>query len=232
MPQELVATQAHHVLGAQANLWSEYMDTPQRVEHAAFPRTAALAEVLWSPQAQRNWPDFQVRLPAQLDRYRALGVNFADESSAPDADAKNSKNSDELLPCKPGQGLPLRLPGPGAAGVYRVDIFDPCWIYPHADLDNARHVAVVAAPLPYNFQLWKDSDKIVLRRSATPTGELQMHLDSCDGALTAIPLPPATAGATLTAPLPQIQGTHDLCFTFTRATVDPMWAIDTVQLLP
>ena len=236
LPQELDKAQSQHVLGAQANLWSEYMDTPQRVEHAAFPRVAALAEVLWSPAAQRNWTDFLARLPAQEDRYRALGVEFAKSTTA--AASKDMRNSDELLPCKPGQGLLLRLPGPGPAGmdgVYNIDLFDPCWIYPQVDLAATRRIAVAAARLPYNFQLWKDAQKIVVRKPATAAGELQLHLDRCDGALL-LTIPLAAAGghdtARLEASLPPQQGTHDVCFVFTRPAVDPMWAIDTVQWLP
>ncbi|MDR3387531.1 MAG: family 20 glycosylhydrolase [Rudaea sp.] len=311
-PQELDSTQARHVLGAQANLWSEYMDTTQRVEHAAFPRADALAEVLWSPPSRRNWAGFLSRLPAQLDRYRALGIDFADSAFAADITAKAGRqargaeveisnqthfgdihysldrtppsaasaayrapvslalpawisavafaqgralaapearvldagslarlNSDALLPCKPGLGLPLRLPGPvrgGGEAVYRVDIFDPCWIYPHADLDNMRRLEVIAAALPYNFQLWKDADKVVLRPGAAPAGELQVRKDTCDGdVLDTIALPAATTRqdtAQLQATLPHGGGVHDLCLFFTRARIDPMWAIDTVQLLP
>lgn len=83
VPGELDADQARHVLGAQANLWSEYLTTPQRVEHAAFPRAAALAEVLWSPPEQRRWNDFVARLPAQFERYRTLDVAFADSAFEP-----------------------------------------------------------------------------------------------------------------------------------------------------
>jgi hexosaminidase len=83
VPHELDADQARHVLGAQANLWSEYLTTPERVEHAAFPRAAALAEVLWSPPEGRSWDDFVARLPAQFERYRVLGVAFADTAFEP-----------------------------------------------------------------------------------------------------------------------------------------------------
>jgi hexosaminidase len=82
VPNELDAQQAQHVLGAQANLWSEYLTTPVRVEHAVFPRIAALAEVLWSPASARDWPGFLQRMPAQLARYRALGVDAADDAFA------------------------------------------------------------------------------------------------------------------------------------------------------
>lgn len=88
LPKSLTQEQAAHVLGAQGNLWSEYLDTDARVEHAAFPRLDALAEVLWSPPSRRNWHDFLTRLPAQLARYRAAGIDFADSAFAVDIDAK------------------------------------------------------------------------------------------------------------------------------------------------
>lgn len=82
VPKELDAQQAQHVLGAQANLWSEYLTTPARVEHAAFPRMDALAEVLWSPAGSHDWQGFLDRMPAQLARYRALDVDNADDAFA------------------------------------------------------------------------------------------------------------------------------------------------------
>jgi hexosaminidase len=244
VPQALDAAQARHVLGAQANLWSEYLDTPQRVEHAAFPRAAALAEVLWSPTARRDWPGFLARLPEQFVRYRLLGIAYADSVFAPRveplaASALQRMNSDELRSCNPGGGLPLRLPGPASGGgeaVYRVDIFDPCWIYPNVDFARVREVDVVAAQRPYNFQLWHDADKVVLRKPASPGGELRAYRDSCKGeALVSVPLAKAANAdgvAQLHAALPPGEGTHDLCFTFDRAQANPLWMIDTVQLLP
>jgi hexosaminidase len=74
---ELTETQEKHVLGLQADLWTEYMQTERQVDWMALPRAAALAEVGWSPQ-QRNWPDFLRRLAAMFVRYRAVGINYAD----------------------------------------------------------------------------------------------------------------------------------------------------------
>ncbi|HWG10998.1 MAG TPA: family 20 glycosylhydrolase [Rhodanobacteraceae bacterium] len=87
IPKQLDAQQAAHVLGAQANLWSEYLTTPARVAHAAFPRSDALAEALWSPAGARDWPSFLARMPAQLARYRMLGIDFADDAFAVKIDA-------------------------------------------------------------------------------------------------------------------------------------------------
>lgn len=76
VPAELTPDEAEHILGAQANVWTEYMKTPEHVEYMVFPRLLALSEVVWSPRASRSWPHFLRRLPAQLSRLDALGVNY------------------------------------------------------------------------------------------------------------------------------------------------------------
>ena len=63
-----------HVLGVQANLWTEHVRTEERAAYMTYPRAAALAEVGWSPAARLDWASFRGRLPAQFARYRALGV--------------------------------------------------------------------------------------------------------------------------------------------------------------
>lgn len=83
VPKELDAAQAVHVLGAQANVWTEHMPTMKHVEHAVFPRMDALSEVDWSPASARDWKSFLARLPAQFDRYRAQGIGYADSAFAP-----------------------------------------------------------------------------------------------------------------------------------------------------
>jgi len=84
VPGVLNARQAKHVLGVQANLWTEHMPTMAHVEHAAFPRLDALSEVAWSPAGTSNWQNFLTRLPAQFERYRAQHVNVADSAFAVD----------------------------------------------------------------------------------------------------------------------------------------------------
>lgn len=74
---EMTPEQAKHVLGGQANLWSEYIPTTQQSEYMIFPRLAAMAEVLWSPKEARNWDDFTTRLPFLLERYDYLGINYS-----------------------------------------------------------------------------------------------------------------------------------------------------------
>lgn len=82
VPPQLDAAQARHILGLQANVWTEHMISPARVEHAVFPRLAALAERAWSPAGTQDWPDFLRRLVPQLARYRALGIAYADSAFA------------------------------------------------------------------------------------------------------------------------------------------------------
>ena len=82
IPSELSAEEAVHVLGTQANLWTEHVRTEPRVEHMAFPRLAALAEVAWSPRASRDWGSFLRRLAPQMQRYRAAGIAAADSAFA------------------------------------------------------------------------------------------------------------------------------------------------------
>ena len=84
VPKGLDATQAKHVLGAQANVWTEHMTTMQHVEHAVFPRLDALSEVDWSAATSRGWHGFLARLPAQFARYRTQGIGYADSAFAPD----------------------------------------------------------------------------------------------------------------------------------------------------
>ncbi len=69
VPAELTPTQAQHILGAQANVWTEYMQYPSKVEYMIFPRMSALSEVLWSPKDKRNWATFEPKLQQQFKRY-------------------------------------------------------------------------------------------------------------------------------------------------------------------
>ena len=77
VPVALPAALRHHILGVQANLWTEHTRTFARLQHHMFPRLAALAERAWSPVETRDYADFLQRLPVQLQRYRAMGIDYA-----------------------------------------------------------------------------------------------------------------------------------------------------------
>ena len=69
--------QAKHVLGGQANLWTEYVPTKAQAEYMTYPRLAALAEAVWSSKDNRNWDDFSNRVSSLFQRYGIMGVNYA-----------------------------------------------------------------------------------------------------------------------------------------------------------
>lgn len=74
---ELTGDEEKYILGAQANLWTEYIPDTQQVEYMVFPRLAAMSEILWSPRNARNWDDFRSRLNSQFARYDALDIHYA-----------------------------------------------------------------------------------------------------------------------------------------------------------
>ena len=76
VPAELTPAEARHVLGAQGNLWTEYVPTPKQAEYMAYPRLSALAEVTWTPKDGRDFADFRRRLGAHLRRLDALDVHY------------------------------------------------------------------------------------------------------------------------------------------------------------
>ncbi|MFF0717046.1 beta-N-acetylhexosaminidase [Streptomyces bauhiniae] len=79
VPGGLTAEEARHVLGAQANVWTEVTEDAGRVDYQVFPRLAAFAEVAWSPlpaPAERDLADFERRMGAHYRRLDALGVAY------------------------------------------------------------------------------------------------------------------------------------------------------------
>ncbi|NUQ10833.1 MAG: family 20 glycosylhydrolase [Gemmatimonadaceae bacterium] len=76
VPDSLTVDEATHILGAQANVWTEYLKTPAAVEYMAWPRALALAEVTWSSREARDWESFVARMPAALRSLARLGVHY------------------------------------------------------------------------------------------------------------------------------------------------------------
>ncbi|RZL58247.1 MAG: beta-hexosaminidase [Sphingomonas sp.] len=82
MPAGIAPDKAGHVLGAQGNAFSEYLITASQVQHAIFPRAAALAEITWSAKSARDFPGFVSRVQPQLARWRRSGLAVADSAFA------------------------------------------------------------------------------------------------------------------------------------------------------
>jgi hexosaminidase len=232
---------ASHVLGLQANLWTEHVRTEERAAYMSWPRAAALAEVAWSAPATRSWPDFLRRLPAEFARADALGMPAARTVFAParTVGALERHMSQDLTSCTGQLVLNLEDDAPlhGQRAVFLIDIENPCWVFPAVDLSQVSGLQAAVGQLPFNFQIGKDIEAIHLAAPQTPDGELEVYLDQCAGTPAArLPLASAVHNDAVTvlpaAPLPRLSGTHALCLRFAQHGLDPMWALDWVQLAP
>jgi hexosaminidase len=236
LPASIPEEQRRHILGVQANIWTEFMRDEKRVEYMAFPRTAALAEVAWSPASRINWADFQRRLEAQLARYDKLGITYAREVAVqPGARRRLSHDLDQ---CGDGYLLSLEDDAPvnGERAVFLVNISNPCWLWKGADLGKVHSLLATVGQIPFNFQIGAAAKAIPLPKPATRDGELEIRLDGCDGQPVAkASLTPAVSNYGLTVLRPiemdSKKGKHDICFKFTRASVDPIWVISSVELV-
>ena len=76
-PESLTDEQKKHILGVQANMWTEYVATPEHVEYMLLPRMAAISEVQWTAAEKKNYDNFLKRLPQLTDLYDKMGYNYA-----------------------------------------------------------------------------------------------------------------------------------------------------------
>jgi hexosaminidase len=286
------------------------MRLPERVEHQAFPRAAAIAEVAWSPAGSRDWRGFQARLAAQFARYATLGIDYADSAFAPrlslsagpsagrlrvaltkqaphgtirytlDGSEPTPASTPFVRPFTAAAGAPLRArsfdgvrplsqtldatldarllrvrtdeslrqctgklllrieddaPLEGARASFNVDIVDPCWLWPDADLSRGPRLRAAVGQLPFNFQIGADERAIRRGDARSVDGELEIRVGGCDGEPVAlVPLAPAASNPepTVLPPvsIPARSGRNDLCLRFARPDIDPIWAIQWVEL--
>ena len=147
------------------------------------------------------------------------------------------RSSVELTLC--GHAVPLALeddaPPRGPRAIFAVDIENPCWIWKHADLQRVHTLVAAVGQVPFNFRIGADRDRMHFAQPTTPTGELLVHVDTCDGALYArMPLAPASRANGVTV-LPgysvsPLSGAHDLCLQFAQRGADPLWVLDWMEL--
>jgi hexosaminidase len=145
--------------------------------------------------------------------------------------------SQELQSCEDKLVLSLEddAPATGDRAVFLIDIMQPCWIWRGVDLSRVGAIRAAVGQVPFNFQIGNDVNNIHFRRPRTSAGELEVRL-GCDGErIASIPLSEAARNAAVTQ-LPDArvtrEGVHDLCFTFTQRGVDPMYALDWIELEP
>ena len=111
---ELTPAQQKHILGIQANMWTEYITTPAKAEYMLFPRLLAAAEIAWTPAADRKFDDFQTRLGAQYARLDAKNINYrVPEPAGLDSASRVTQGNMAVFT--------LRSPMPGAKIHYTLD---------------------------------------------------------------------------------------------------------------
>jgi hexosaminidase len=154
-----------------------------------------------------------------------------------EANASRRRDSHDLELCSNRLGLLLEPSGAAgnAGNPLAVDIMNPCWIDRGVDLSRGASIVVSVAPLPFNYELGADAASIPLGKPQTAQGELEVHVDTCDTpAFATLPLAPAAANSGVTTlptqQLPSLPGRHDLCLRFARPRLDPMWALDWVEI--
>ena len=150
VPPGLTPAQAAHVIGGQANLWTEHIRTPSAAEYMLWPRALAMSEVLWSPAKLRDWSGFSERLGPQLAALGRLKVNYrVPEVLGLDGD---------VLSLVPRATITLRSPLDDAAILYTTDGSEP-------RADSSRYRA------PIELQLG-DTPTTVSARMLTADGRM------------------------------------------------------------
>jgi hexosaminidase len=208
---------------------------------------AALGEIRYTldggePSAQSTRYEAPLTVPVGTEIRAAtfVGTEQAARTSDIRLDAQTGlrRDSHDLELCSNGIGLLLE-PGAGANAraanaPVAVDIMNPCWIDRGVDLSGGPRIVAAVAALPFNYEIGADAAKIRVGDSRTAEGELEIHVDGCDApAVATLPLAAAYAKdvTTLAAQrLPLLPGRHDLCLRFARPRLDPLWALDWVEI--
>lgn len=76
VPDGLSTEESKHILGGQANIWTEYIPSDARADYMSMPRMMALAEALWTPKEQKEWTNFFERIGNHFDRLDVMKVNY------------------------------------------------------------------------------------------------------------------------------------------------------------
>ena len=77
IPKSLSKELQHYIIGAQANMWTEYMNNTSKLEYMLFPRMSALAEVLWTAPEKKDFKQFEKQLPLLFKRYEKWHANYS-----------------------------------------------------------------------------------------------------------------------------------------------------------
>ena len=96
IPSELTANESKRILGAQGNVWTEWLSTEEEIEMMVFPRGAALAEAVWTHPSQKNWEGFLSRLAQHYERLDHLGIAYFMEPPIPKSEVVMLSSGDPV----------------------------------------------------------------------------------------------------------------------------------------
>jgi len=150
-PDVLNAEQQKHIVGVQANLWSEYISTEAKAEYMLYPRLLALSEIAWTPLANKNFKDFsETRLPAQLAWLDKNDYDYHVPSAI--------GTSEDTIVFGSQLAVNLKAPVVGAKIFYTIDSYTP------RETDLQYHV-------PVNYDVPQDQYRDLQTIVITPSGK-------------------------------------------------------------
>ena len=118
VPSGLTADEARMIMGAQANLWTEYVSEPGHADYMTYPRLSALAELCWTSPGLKNYDDFCKRLAFHTKRFETLAIRYSKSYSAVDVLTGYNQIKNEVE-------LTLKSGYPGTEIRYTTDGSDP-----------------------------------------------------------------------------------------------------------
>ncbi|MES2336883.1 MAG: family 20 glycosylhydrolase [Pseudomonadota bacterium] len=228
LPAGIAPERAHHVLGAQGNLWSEYIVTPYQLQHHAFPRAGALAEISWSPGGTKDFAAFLPRLMRQSERWRANGVQVADTPFAVDFTVQGGRGDalrKDVVPLTLSSQVPygtIRYTTDGSVPTARSRPYAaPLMVKPGTTVRAAAFDAggiATAAPRAFDTSRASLLSRIGPEMKACPAGSLGLR-------------PPLRSEATENAPVYTIN-LFDTCTLYPDAPLDVArgYRVDVVRL--
>lgn len=117
VPASLTPEQQKHIIGVQANVWTEYIETQEKVEYTLIPRLYSLAEVAWSQKARKDFKNFyEERVPSHLSRLDKTGTNYW--VPTPIGQEEKVMNGENF-------NIALKAPAQGAKIYYTLDNYRP-----------------------------------------------------------------------------------------------------------
>ena len=128
--EDLPESERKMITGVQANLWAEYIPTPEHMEYMLYPRALAIAEIGWNGTKTKDYPEFKKRALQQIDVLRSQGVNTFDLKH------EKGERKESLSPvknmatgCKVTYNRPYSLKYPAAGDNSLVDGIRGGWTY-------------------------------------------------------------------------------------------------------